>query len=75
MFHSLGGILSIILGRRAKPHKDSASIPRYICYKWVIYLSGKVSYRTWRNLLNKKIDDSHNFIIPLVSTREETHQL
>lgn len=38
-------------------------------FNWVIYLSGKVTYRTWRNLLNKKIDDSHNCIIPFVSRR------
>jgi hypothetical protein len=47
----------------------------HICYNWVIYLSGKVTYRTWRKFFNKKIDDRHNFIISFVSTREENSSI
>ena len=69
MFHPFVGKLSTNSGQRANSHKGSANIMHHICYNWVIYLSGKVTYRTWRNLLNKKIDDSHNCIIPFVPRR------
>lgn len=47
----------------------------YTYYKWIIYLSGKVSYRLREIHLIKKIDDSHNVIIPFLSTREESSSI
>lgn len=65
----LVGIWSLVSGQRANSHKDSANITCSIPDKWIVYPSGKATYRTWRNLLNSKTDDSHSFLIPSVLTR------
>lgn len=65
--HCLAGMVSTASGQRANSHKGSANMAYPPSDSWVISLSGKDTYRTWRNLLNeKKIDDRHGFIIPLV---------
>ena len=45
MVHPFVGKLSTISGQRADSNKGSANIMHCICYNWVIYLSGKVTYR------------------------------